>query len=135
MERLLVCGDRNWTDYGVIRRWLEVNRTRYDTVIEGCCRGADTIAGRIAETLGFKVQHYPARWKDDLGRYRPWAGPERNQQMLDEGFPDMIWAFHNDIKSSHGTKDMLTKARKVGCPYMIIPDDFTPGGIVSWKPQ
>lgn len=33
--------------------------------------------------------------------------------MLDEGKPDFVVAFHNDITNSKGTLDMITRAKKI----------------------
>jgi hypothetical protein len=64
-------------------------------------RGADTLAGIIAEQIGLQVEVYPADWN----RHGQAAGPIRNQQMLDQGRPDIVLAFHANISQSKGTKD------------------------------
>lgn len=33
---------------------------------------------------------------------------------------DLVLAFHDDLESSSGTKDMLTIARKAGVPVEVI---------------
>lgn len=107
--RILVCGDREWSDWEMILQELSVYPT--DTVIiEGEARGADRLAGQVAVELGFQVIRFPADWK----KYGRGAGPIRNQQMLDEGRPDLIIAFHDDLEHSRGTLDMVMKARKAG---------------------
>ena len=35
--------------------------------------------------------------------------------MLNEGQPDEVHAFHNNIAASHGTKDMVRQARESWC--------------------
>ena len=109
--KLLICGDRNWRQEAPIRKVLE----RYDpsdvTVIHGDARGADRMAGRIADEMGFSVEAFPAEWE----KYGRAAGPIRNRQMLKEG-PDLVIAFHADIESSKGTKDMLAISTKAGIP-------------------
>ena len=42
------------------------------------------------------------------------AGPIRNQRMLVEGKPDLVIAFHDDLESSRGTKDMIKRSLKAG---------------------
>jgi len=84
-------------------------------VIHGAQRGADTIAGEIAEAMGFEVIPYPADWHKH-GRA---AGPIRNQQMLDEGKPTEVAAFHNDLAHSKGTGDMVRRARRAGLLVMV----------------
>lgn len=128
MKRLLICGDRNWTDreffFEAMRRFV-AKHGMPATIIEGCARGADKMAGHewavdIGRTSSsapapIYVEHYPALW-DKHGKA---AGPIRNQQMLDEGKPDAVIAFHKDIASSRGTADMVRRARKAGIPVWI----------------
>lgn len=109
--RVLICGDRNWTDYRAIRelvRSLPVG----STVIEGDARGADRMAGQAAREFGVAVEVYPAQW-DTHGRA---AGPIRNQQMLDEGKPDAVCWFHDKLSESKGTRDMVQRAQRAGIP-------------------
>ena len=113
-DRVLVCGAREWTDRRLIREVL--SRLPSGTiVIEGDQRGADRIAGEVAVTLGFVVEPYPADWD----RYGRAAGPIRNQRMLEEGKPGRVIAFHADLKHSHGTKDMVKRARRAGLPVSV----------------
>lgn len=95
----------------------------YDTLIEGEAKGADSIARDCAKYLGMIVLPFPAQWKKYGGRGRgnP-AGPIRNQQMLDEGKPNLVVAFHNNIDKSKGTKDMLNRTKKAGIPCYLISE-------------
>ena len=117
--RVLVCGDRNWKNVNIIERELR-KLPAHTMVIHGAARGADTLGKFVAERIGFKVindgKGFPADWK----RYGKGAGPIRNQQMLDEGKPDMVLAFHENINNSRGTKDMVERARKAGLKVIII---------------
>ena len=107
-KRALVCGDRNWTNREAIIAWLsKLKDWGYDTVIEGEAKGADSIARDEAKEMGFEVIGFPAKW--DL--YGKAAGPIRNRQMLVEGKPDLVLAFHSDIQHSKGTASMLRLAR------------------------
>ena len=104
-KRILICGDRNYKDWMQVREYLDtVSRTAI--IIHGGARGADSIAGNLAIYLNMKVIKYPADW-DKYGRA---AGVLRNQQMLDEGHPDLVVYFHKDLENSKGTKDMVTRA-------------------------
>lgn len=114
--RLLICGDRNWTDKDLIKSVLQSLNVKVDCIIEGEARGVDTLAREVAEELKIPVEGYPARW-GECGRA---AGPIRNQQMLDEGKSDAVLAFHDDIEKSKGTKDMINRARKAGVPVTLI---------------
>jgi hypothetical protein len=107
--RVLVCGDRNWSDYEDIRNVLR-QFDKDTVVIHGNCRGADKIAGVMAKSLGLKVKVYKANW----GKYKKAAGPIRNTQMLKEGKPDVVLAFHSYIEGSTGTADMIDQSTDAG---------------------
>jgi hypothetical protein len=113
--KILVCGDREWKSRETILNKLK--KYGKDTiVVHGDCRGADRIGASVAEELFTKKPlAYPAQWD----KYGKAAGPKRNQQMLDEN-PDIrvVLAFHNNIKESKGTKDMIRRASKV--PGIIV---------------
>ena len=113
--RVLVCGSRCWVDRAVIRR--ELRRLPKDTVIiEGEAPGADAIARAEAEKLGLIVEPYPADW----AKYHRAAGPIRNRQMLVEGKPDLVLAFHRDIDGSKGTRNMVDQAVKAGLVVKVL---------------
>lgn len=112
--KVLVCGDRNWTDYGSIKyALLYVGATH---VVEGDARGADRIAGEVAKDLGLELSVYPADW----GKYGRAAGPIRNRQQLDTEEPDIVLAFHQNIAESKGTKDMVKYAKSKGYEVHVI---------------
>lgn len=120
--RVLVCGDRNWEDHWIIMRVL---RGIYEgardwmwplVVVHGAAPGADSMANACAGDIGAVVEPYPAEW-DKYGRA---AGPRRNQQMLDEGKPDVVLAFHDNLAESKGTGDMVRRAKKAGLPVYVI---------------
>ena len=115
--RVLVCGSRNWTDHKSI--WRLLNRLRTEatniSVIEGCAQGADYAAHEWIAP-GVEIYHFPADWD----RYGKGAGPIRNQQMLDEGKPDFVMAFTEDLANSKGTKDMVSRARRAGLTVLIF---------------
>ncbi|KKL54834.1 hypothetical protein LCGC14_2261460 [marine sediment metagenome] len=114
MMRILVCGDRNWTDRECITREL----LRYDStsiIVQGCCRGADRMAAESARTLNLHYEGYAPDWE----RYGRAAGPIRNKQMLDTGI-HLVLCFHNDISNSKGTRDMMDQALARGIEVKII---------------
>ncbi len=112
---ILVCGDRNWNRIDIIER--ELKKFPHGTVvIHGAARGADTLGGFVADKLGFKVLAFPAKWNI----YGRGAGPIRNQQMIDEGRPELVLAFHENIDKSLGTKDMVNRSRKAGIKVEIF---------------
>jgi len=114
VKRLLVCGSRYWTNQSLISMCIRFYNP--EIVIHGNARGADSIAGEEAKKLGIEVKAFPANW-DLYGRA---AGAIRNQQMIDEGQPDFILAFHDFIEISKGTKDMLKLARRHNIPWELV---------------
>lgn len=116
--RVLICGDRNWTDWEAIERYVA---TLPDdaVIIEGEARGADRMARQAAMRRGLKVERYPALW----AKYGRAAGPVRNRQMLVEGDPDLVVAFHTNIAESKGTANMVSQAERAGLPT-IVHDGF-----------
>jgi hypothetical protein len=109
--RVLVCGTRTFSDEKVIRDVL-ARLPEGSVIIEGGAKGADRIAERIGGELGLEVLEFAADW-DKKGRA---AGLIRNQQMLDEGDPDVIYAFYMneaDKQKSIGTKDMVRRGINV----------------------
>jgi len=114
-KKVLVCGDRNWSDREAICACLRTLQDRgYDIVIEGEARGADRIARDVAKELGFDILKFPADWS----RYGRSAGPIRNRQMLDQR-PDLVLAFHEDIAHSKGTADTVREAQKRGIEVVV----------------
>lgn len=120
--RILVCGDRDWTNRELIAEVLV--SIPFDTLIEGEARGADMLAREVAEEFSYSVEAgsilpFPADWN----KYGKAAGPIRNSQMLREGKPALAVAFHNHIEESRGTADMLCKAEDAGVPYCLIEEE------------
>lgn len=112
--KVVVCGDRKWLNIETIETRLR-QFPKDAIIIEGGCGGADLLARRIALDIGLEVVEFPAAWK----KYGKSAGPIRNIKMLDTG-PCLVVAFHNDIKNSRGTNNIVTEARKRGIEVEII---------------
>lgn len=113
--KVLICGDRNWADKAFIRKKMRALEPG-TVVVHGAAKGADLLAGEVAEEMGFEVHPYPAAWSV-FGRA---AGPIRNTQMLDEEDPDIVWGFHDWIENSKGTRDMMRQAQRRGVPFMLF---------------
>ena len=114
--KVLITGDRDWTDIETIRAWLsKLQDWGCTIIIEGGARGADKIAGSEARRMGMKVIEVPADWS----RYGKGAGLIRNQEML-ELKPDLVVAFHSDLPRSKGTTDMVRRARKEGVEVILV---------------
>jgi YspA, cpYpsA-related SLOG family len=118
--RLLICGDRRWTNRSAIEREIRrfLNAAGGLVIIEGEAKGADSIAREVADELELTVIPFPADWE----RYGRAAGPVRNTQMLKEGKPDRVLAFHSNISGSKGTINMVAQARDAGIPVEVITE-------------
>lgn len=146
--KALFCGDRDWSDrkahpdswnheyklVGAIMRQMLDEHPDLE-IIHGAARGADTCADLWALDYRLPIHAFPAYW--NCGIYEDWtgtfckvdgnhsvmhgisAGPIRNQLMIDEN-PDIVVAFHDNLKDSKGTKDMVFKAEARGIKTMII---------------
>lgn len=111
--RVLICGDRNWKDREAIFACVGALAEGVP-VIEGEQRGADKIAAEAGRFHGVTVLGYPAEWN----RYGKGAGAIRNRQMLKEGKPTLVVFFHNNLRESKGTKDMVKIAVGAGVPVI-----------------
>jgi len=74
------------------------------------------MTGYVAKKYGLEVIWFPADWE----KYGRAAGPIRNKQMIMEGKPDLVVAFHNNISKSRGTKNMVTQARRHGIRVQMM---------------
>ena len=119
--RVLVCGGRAYADWDRLSGALdEIHAARpISLIIHGDATGADKLAKHWAIRKGIPEQAYPAEWHKVSGvprhligyssKGKPFnraAGPQRNQQMLDEGNPDLVVAFPGGA----GTADMRGRA-------------------------
>lgn len=114
--RLLICGDRNWKDKELIREVIRIVKPA--VIIEGEAKGADILARECGVEEGIPVKRFPANWT----KYGRGAGPVRNQQMIDEGRPDLAIAFHKSIDKSKGTKDMLSRCAAQTIDHHLVVD-------------
>lgn len=119
--RVLICGSRGWSDPNPINAIIAGHDILAEgageklTVIHGDAPGADRLAGRLAKQWGVEVIKEPADWN----RYGAAAGPIRNQKMLDEHQPGVIYAFRSRGKST-GTDDMIARGEAAGVPVYVI---------------
>lgn len=106
--RVLVCGGREYADRDYLFMTLDIIHSQHpvDVVIEGCARGADSIAEAWAVARSIELWHFPADWKT----FGPRAGPARNLQMLVVGEPDLVVAF----PGGRGTANMVDIATNAG---------------------
>jgi hypothetical protein len=111
MSRILICGARDFDDISAIKRVID-NLNQDDIIIHGDASGADSIAGLLASKRGLQIMAFPAQWN----KYGKAAGPIRNQQMIIDGKPNMVYAFYTDKVHSRGTKNMVKQAKEAGIP-------------------
>jgi hypothetical protein len=104
--RVLICGGRDFRDGAMLSDALVPYRGKAKVVIHGDATGADRLADKWGKIWGALVLPFPADWTTH-GRA---AGPIRNQQMIDEGKPDIVIAF----PGGRGTADMVRRAEKAG---------------------
>lgn len=120
--KVLICGSRGWKDPTPIQALI----AGYDVLAEGANEdlvivhgharsGADALADRIGRKWGAQVVREPADWD----RYGKKAGPIRNQKMLDDHKPDVVFAFRTYGKSN-GTDDMCRRAEDAGIPTFVV---------------
>jgi hypothetical protein len=81
-------------------------------IISGMAKGADSAAVDWAVVNWCKVHEFPADWK----KYGRAAGAIRNQQMLDEGKPDVVIAF----PGGRGTAHMVKIAKAKGVKTIVV---------------
>lgn len=138
--RILVTGDRDWTDYQFIYEVLrELQRLHLDKLVmtTGLARGADLLSNLSALNLGIQQEgpNHPSRefrcgevavtlanfdklngYAADWDTQHKGAGPIRNRKMYKEFKPNLVVAFHDNLDESRGTKDMVAVAEKGGTP-------------------
>lgn len=129
MTRVLVCGGSTYTvpagdsleemtravrEAGRLLRVLDaaVDRLYMDELIHGGTPGAAMAADSWAESRGIPVTVFRANWT----LHGPAAERIRDQQMIDEGQPDMVIAFPGD----DGTADLVRRAETAGIPVHKI---------------
>lgn len=98
-------------NYNTDDNWLPTDIV----IISGMAKGADTCAVNWAVINWCHVDEYRAEWD----KYGKRAGYIRNQQMLDEGKPDLVVAF----PGGRGTAMMVDIARKAGVEVREIEYD------------
>lgn len=135
--RALICGSRDWTKRPPIyvlvaglKYMLSVTglygpgseRDSELVVIQGGARGVDAIARDAARVFDVECLPFPAAWDDYPPHLRWKAGHDRNQRMLDEGDPDVVFAYKDGFDwqlRKGGTEDMVRRAYDAGVPVYV----------------
>lgn len=109
-----------FSTYGVLAAVLDGIDSHFDgntVIIHGAAPGADRYADKWAKAKGKEPLAFPADW-ELLGKS---AGYFRNKKMLDDGQPDVIWAFvDKPLSKSIGTKMMVDLAKISGVPCYVV---------------
>lgn len=120
MYKVILCGSRDWEDTHPIFLTIAGLKAMCEAIdeelviVHGAQRGADSIAGDIAVSLGIRVIPVPAEWD----KYKKGAGNIRNQKMLDEHNISSVYAFRLP-GFSPGTDDMASRATSAGLPTYV----------------
>lgn len=120
-RRIIVSGDRNWSDVprvaSLFKEVAKIYPPSSTVLFHGGCRGADTIAGEEAKKCGYEVRVYPVSG-DDWKKFGKGAGPQRNVKMIEDGIKeggvDLILIFHDNLRLGRGTKNFVEAAKKRG---------------------
>lgn len=118
--RILITGSRDWTDRNTIFNAILDLREDFPfywedvVIVHGDCpTGADFLAQSIAEQCDLVTERHPADWQA-FGKF---AGPKRNQEMVDLG-ADVCLAF--PLYPSKGTRHCMGAAEKAGIPVRVF---------------
>ena len=121
--RVLVCGGRNYDNYEelyAVLDWIDCSWEGPETfgpisvIISGHAKGADALSEQWAKKREVSLEIYPAEW--DV--YGKGAGFIRNQQMIDEGLPDLVVAF----SGGKGTMNMIKLSNQANIPLYNVRD-------------
>jgi len=98
--KILITGDRRWNDIDTIKSELSKYDINNDSIIVHTKQGASLIGYVAAQQLGFSCEQVES---NELG--------------------DLVLAFHNYIRGSKQTMDIILKCNELKIPYKII--EFT----------
>lgn len=118
--RILVTGDPDWSREQMIRDALE--KLNPSLVIHGGGIGAEWLAGKVAKKLGIEILAFPVQ----RSVYGNQAGVIKNQEMLDQGRPNIVLAFFtftSNIKKYREPADILRKAKAARLPVLVFRGD------------
>lgn len=125
MFKLIIAGGRHFSDYELLSKSvdalvIELNDLNIFNIqiVSGGASGADTLGVEYANSRGYSVKRFPAKWNDfsepcrikcgRFGKYNALAGFNRNEQMAQ--YADGLLAFWDG--ESPGTKHMIDTASK-----------------------
>jgi hypothetical protein len=112
--RVLITGSRTWTNETLMREAFEsINKdNEYNfrvILVHGTAKGADSMADKIGQELGWSIERHPADWNTHGKR----AGFVRNSEMVSLG-ADICLAFIKE--NSRGATMCAALAEKKNIP-------------------
>ncbi len=122
--RVLVCGLKpinkrskmvNITGSNISNITINGNATNEGTQTNTMLEVDVSVRVQAIQNVLDNLKAIPADW-DKFGKG---AGPIRNQQMIDEGKPDLVVAFPGGT----GTADMVKRAKKHGIEVIEVKND------------
>lgn len=122
--RTAFVGSRKGAAYAAIDREIGALLVAFGgafSIVTGGARGVDSQSEALAYAYGLdgeRVRVHPAAWVVD-GKYRAWAGLERNAVIVSEA--DLVVAFIEP--RSRGTADTVHKALSAGKPLRLLSLD------------
>ena len=118
MFRVIVAGSREFKDYQLLEKTLDdflQDQKKPTRILCGMAHGADELGLLYAHRHNYELEKHPAKWNIHGKR----AGFIRNEEMANNA--DALIAFWDG--ESHGTKDMIKRAKKHGLDIKVIRYD------------
>jgi Bifunctional DNA primase/polymerase, N-terminal/YspA, cpYpsA-related SLOG family len=129
-QTILVTGGRAWSDFGRLTKALDEAtrqaRRPVRLLVGDCPTGADQQARIWARRRRVPAEVFRARWDDMAteGKPRKAAGPLRNLELLDAldqaAGERLVYAFHDDLEHSRGTRHCVAAARRRGYDVILV---------------
>ena len=139
--KVIIAGSRSFNDYPLLKttcekifsqlQWEHELSSKDFEIVSGKAGGADSLGERFAKEYGIQIKEFPAKWDDlkakdafiktnSFGKpYNAKAGHARNTSMLEYVSDDGCAIYFWDGESP-GTKDCITKAKKMGIRYFWV---------------
>jgi hypothetical protein len=129
--RVVIAGDRNVTDYELVKKAIEESGFEITEVVSGMAKGVDSLAVQWAKEKGIPWKEFPAewdnmelpgavvktrwdKWKKRNVKYNATAGHYRNGQMADYGEAAIVIQPNGP---TDGSQDMLKRMKEKKKPY------------------
>lgn len=109
--KILVAGGRDFDDYDRLKSDLDALKP--STIISGMAKGTDLESFKYAQNHNIPAMSFPANWN----HHGKSAGYKRNQQMINEGKPNLVLIYWNG--SSKGTAHCISVAKAKGIRVIV----------------